>query len=209
MKTYIFDYNGTIVDDVGIAVKCENQMLEERGLPHGYTIQQYQDMFMVPMEEYYRKMGYTFENEDFADVAQEFTALYAEKFAEAGLCEGVMELLDRIHNSEDECVILSSCHEPLLKQQCDQLGISSFFKKIMGIDNCLGGSKTDIAKAWLKEEGISSEDCIYFGDTLADYETANAIGVENIILVSSGHQSYERLKKVCPATIHSLKEFLL
>lgn len=207
MKTYIFDYNGTIIDDVGIAVECENLMLKERGLSSGYTVEQYQDMFAVPMEDYYRKIGYTFENETFADVAEEFTALYAEKFSKAKLCEGVMELLKKIQNSEDECVILSSCHEPLLIQQCQQLGISSYFQKIMGTDDCLAGSKTDIARKWLEKEGIRSEDCIYFGDTLADYETAQAIGIKNIILVSSGHQSYERLKKVCPATIHSLKEY--
>lgn len=209
MKTYIFDYNGTIIDDVGIAVECENLMLAERGLPHGYTLQQYQDMFSVPMEDYYRKIGYTFENETFADVAEEFTRLYAERFSNAGLCEGVMEFLEKIDHSEDECVILSSCHEPLLIQQCSQLGISSYFKKIMGTDDCLAGSKTDIARDWLNKEGIRSQDCIYFGDTLADYETAEETGVENIILVSSGHQSYERLKEVCPSTIHSLKEYML
>lgn len=209
MKTYIFDYNGTIIDDVGIAVECENLMLKERGLPHEYTVEKYQDMFSVPMEDYYRKIGYTFENETFADVAEEFTRLYAERFSKAKLCEGVADLLEKINYSDYECVILSSCYEPLLIQQCRQLGISSYFKKIMGIDDCLAGSKTDMARDWLNKEGIRCEDCVYFGDTLADYETAKEIGVKNIILVSSGHQSYERLKKACAATIHSLKEYIL
>lgn len=209
MKTYIFDYNGTIIDDVKIAVECENEMLQERGLPCRYTIQQYQEMFTFPMEDYYRSIGYTFEKESFEDVANEFTFLYAKKFSKAGLCEGVIELLEKIRNNHDQCVILSSCHDALLHEQCDQLGICSYFTKIMGIENCLGGSKKDIAKAWFVSSGIKKEDCVYFGDTLADQETAMHIGVDNIILVATGHQSYRRLKEANPLTIHSLKEFNL
>ena len=95
----------------------------------------------------------------------------------------------------------------MLKKQCEELGISHYFREIMGIDNYLAGSKVDIARHWMIRSGVRPDECTYFGDTLADYNTARTIGVENIILVASGHQSYVRLKQVCPATIHSLKEF--
>ena len=81
------------------------------------------------------------------------------------------------------------------------------FREIMGIDNFLAGSKVDIAKHWMIRSAVRPDECVYFGDTLADYSTAKAIGVENIILVASGHQSYTRLAQVCPSVIHSLKEY--
>lgn len=68
MKTIIWDYNGTILNDVSIAVKIENEMLLRRGLKADYTLEDYKSLFNVPMEDYYRQIGYTFENESFHDV---------------------------------------------------------------------------------------------------------------------------------------------
>ncbi|MGM9941222.1 MAG: HAD family hydrolase [Bulleidia sp.] len=209
MKTYIFDYNGTILDDAQISVDCENVMLQERGLPYGYTLQDYRSMYDNDMVAYYRRLGYTFENETFADVADEFTRLYMERFEQCGLCEGVLELLESIRNNHDQCVILSSCHDGLLHEQCDLLGISGYFIEIMGIDNYLGGSKVDIGRHWMIRSGVRPEDCVYFGDTLADLYTAQAIGVEKMYSVSSGHQSYQRLVQANRNTLKSLKEYIL
>ena len=41
MKTIIWDYNGTILNDVSIAVKIENEMLLRRGLKADYTLDDY------------------------------------------------------------------------------------------------------------------------------------------------------------------------
>lgn len=207
MKTFIFDYNGTILGDAGLAVEIENCMLEERNLPAGYTLEDYRSMFDTDMIQYYRQIGYTFETETFEDVAHQFNRLYQQKFPSCHLCEGVLPLLQQIHDRHDQAVILSSCQDTMLKKQCEELGISHYFREIMGIDNYLAGSKVDIARHWMIRSGVRPDECTYFGDTLADYNTARTIGVENIILVASGHQSYVRLKQVCPATIHSLKEF--
>ena len=93
MKTIIWDYNGTILNDVSIAVKIENEMLLRRGLKADYTLEDYKSLFNVPMEEYYRKIGYTFENESFHDVGVEFYGLYEKHFSECSLNEGVLEKL--------------------------------------------------------------------------------------------------------------------
>lgn len=207
MKTYIFDYNGTILNDAGHAAEIENIMLEERGLPYGYTLEDYRSMFDTDMIHYYRQIGYTFETETFEDVAKQFNALYRQRFPLMELCEGVLPLLQKIQENHDQAVILSSCQDAMLKEQCEELGIASMFREIMGIDNFLAGSKVDIAKHWMIRSAVHPDECVYFGDTLADYSTAKAIGVENIILVASGHQSYTRLAQVCPSVIHSLKEY--
>lgn len=209
MTTYIWDYNGTIIDDTLISVEVENEMLEKRGLTAGYSIEQYRSMFTFPMEKYYRMIGYTFEDESFDDVAEEFNEIYQKKFSRAPLCEGVIEILEEMHSHHDRCVILSSCEDKALHEQCDILGVSKYFEEIMGIDNLLGGSKIAIAKDWMERTGIHPEDCIYFGDTTADQETAEAIGVKNIILVANGHQSYERLKEINANTVHALSEIKL
>lgn len=51
MKTIIWDYNGTILNDVSIAVKIENEMLLRRGLNADYTLEDYKSLFNVPIDK--------------------------------------------------------------------------------------------------------------------------------------------------------------
>ncbi len=208
-KTIVWDYNGTILNDAGISVAIENQMLEERGYPAGYTLEEYRNLYSLPMEDYYRRLGYTFETETFEDASAQFMKLYEERFDECGLCEGVTELLEESRSRGYENVILSSCENRILHEQCDALGISPYFTRIMGIDNLLGGSKIHIGQAWMEESGIDPADCLFLGDTSADYDTARALGISDLILVAGGHQSFERLSRLHQQTVHSLKEVTL
>lgn len=206
MKTLIWDYNGTIIDDLGISLKAENQMLKERNLPHGYTEEDYRALFCFPMEDYYRKIGYTFENETFADVAKEFNEIYDSHFDECTLCKGVKEKLEEAKNKGYQNVILSSCQDDKLHAQLQKLGIYDEFVEVMGIDNLLGGSKIEIGKHWMIRSGVRPEDCVYFGDTTADLETAKALNIANVILVASGHQSYTQLSNAWHHVVHDLNE---
>lgn len=209
MKTIIWDYNGTIIDDTEISVIAENRMLKERGLKYGYSVEDYRAMFSLPMEDYYRKLGYTFKNESFHDVAKEFNDIYDDLFDQCSLCKGVKEKLTEAEDKGYQNVILSSCEDKKLHEQCITLGIASYFKEIMGIDNLLGGSKIDIGKHWMIRSGVMPDECLYFGDTSADYETAEALGITNIILVASGHQSYSRLRNITDHVVHDLTEVVL
>lgn len=93
MKTIVWDYNGTILNDVSVAVKIENEMLLRRGLKADYTLEDYKSLFNVPMEDYYRQIGYTFENESIHDVGVEFYGLYEKYFSECTLNKGVLDKL--------------------------------------------------------------------------------------------------------------------
>lgn len=209
MNTIIWDYNGTIIDDVDISVKIENQMLQERHLKAGYTKEQYRQLFCYPIIDYYYKIGYTFQSESYAEMAEEFNALYDKYFDQCGLCEGFQETIQKSIARGYRNVILSACEDNLLKQQCCQLGIDSCFDEIFGIDNKLAGSKVDMAKDWMNHSDVDPRECIYFGDTTHDLETARAIGIERCILIAQGHQSYEILKETGAEVKHSLKEVKL
>ena len=44
MKTIVWDFNGTIVDDTQICLDIENEMLKKRNMRHDYTIDEYRDL---------------------------------------------------------------------------------------------------------------------------------------------------------------------
>ncbi len=206
MKTIIWDYNGTILDDAGISVRIENEMLTERGYKAGYSLQDYKNLYAMPMEDYYRQLGYTFETESFAEASAQFMQRYEELFPECSLCEGVEEKLSEAVEKGYQNVILSSCEDGILHRQCDALSISKYFSEIMGVDNLVGGSKIGIGQDWLLRSRTNPKDCRFLGDTSADYDTAAALGIEQITLISNGHQSFERLQRLHHHVVHSLKE---
>ena len=64
----IWDFNGTILQDVDLTLRCTNTMLAARDLPTFSSVEAYREVFGFPIDEYYRRMGFDFEKEDYETV---------------------------------------------------------------------------------------------------------------------------------------------
>lgn len=207
MKTVIWDYNGTILDDLDICLQIENEMLKERNMPAWPVDREtYLDHFGFPVIDYYYYIGYTFENETYDDISVEFNERYDELFDGAGLMPEFLPAIKRSKASSNRNVILSACQHDKLIRQCTQLGIAQYFDEILGIDNLLAGSKTEMALKWLEQSKTDPETCLYLGDSLHDLDTARALGVKDCILIAKGHQSLKVLKAGYDRVAASLDE---
>lgn len=209
MQTIIWDYNGTIIDDTQYCLDIELDMLKERGMNSNWTIDDYRELFCFPVKNYYYKLGYTFENESYDDISIEFNEMYDANFDTLKLMDGFIEFIEKAIQEGYQNVILSASRSDKLKDQCDRLGIAKYFVDIMGTDNILAGSKVDMAKNWMTNSDVNPKECIYIGDTTHDVETAEAIGIENIILVPQGHQSKSVLEATGKKVVSSLKDIKL
>ncbi len=206
MKTILWDFNGTIIDDVQLCVDIENKMAKERGMIKVLSVEEYKDLFCFPVIDYYYKVGYTFQNETYDDISVEWGALYDAEEDRYVLTEGFTEVIRRSIEKGWKNVILSASEQTKLIRQCRMLGIYDFFDEILGTDNLYGGSKVKIAEKWMERTGTDPRDCMFIGDTLHDEETARAIGIRDITLVTTGHQSERQLRKGNARIIRSLKE---
>ncbi len=56
----IWDWNGTLLDDVTLCNDCLNQLLEAHGYPQRYDRAGYRELFGFPIEDYYRCAGFDF-----------------------------------------------------------------------------------------------------------------------------------------------------
>ncbi|MBR2066681.1 MAG: HAD hydrolase-like protein [Solobacterium sp.] len=209
MKTLIWDFNGTIVDDTALCLDIENKMLANRNMPHPYSLEWYKEHFSFPVIDYYRLMGYQFEEESFEDISIEFNEIYNLRFHECGLMKGFMEKITEAIEKGYSNIILSASRQDNLLRQCESLGIKKYFEEILGIDNLLAGSKIEMAKRWMRNKDVSPKDCIYIGDSVHDYETADSLDIDNCWLVACGHQSYQVLKKVSDQVVYTLDEVIL
>lgn len=192
-KTIIWDWNGTLLNDIHICIDAINILLRERGKPEIDT-RIYQDIFTFPVRDYYVKAGFDFSEEDFETPALEFMDLYEEMIRDTALFDDVSETLESFKAKGYQQMILSAMHQDLLNELVSKRGIEHFFTKISGIDNHYAAGKIEYAKKLLEELDNTAGEIILIGDTLHDYEVAKELDVR-VILVSRGHQSEARLQE--------------
>lgn len=203
MKYIIFDFNGTILDDVGVGIKCINRMIDKYlDRPH-LTKEEYRNLFDFPVIDYYRHVGFDFNKYSFEVIGREWMDYYEASKDEYHLVEGVKEILQDNLEKGYHNIILSASQIDNLKRQCQELGIIQYFDEILGIDDIYAGSKEFIAKQWIKDK--DPNECFLIGDTSHDLSVAQAIGVR-CALVAKGHQSKERLLKFTNNVYDDIRE---
>jgi phosphoglycolate phosphatase len=187
----IWDFNGTIFDDVGASISAVNTLLAERGLKTLDSKDKYQEVFDFPIIDYYRKIGFDFDKEPYEVIAPLWVDLYLENSKKSGLFGDVISSLDFFEAREIKQSVLSASEKNMLTGQLRELGIYDRFEEIMGIDNIYAESKIALAKDWKQRH--EGERALFIGDTTHDYETAEVLGAD-CYLISAGHQPEYKLR---------------
>ena len=71
----LWDWNGTLLDDVDLCVDALNRLLAGFGYPQRYDHERYRAIFGFPIEEYYVRAGFDFTKHSFAELAERTLAL--------------------------------------------------------------------------------------------------------------------------------------
>ena len=104
----LWDWNGTLLDDVELCVDALNRLLEKHAYPQRYDRDQYRAIFGFPIEEYYVRAGFDFSRHSFAMLAEEYMDDYIPASAACPLAEGAIEALDAFRAAGLRQVILSA-----------------------------------------------------------------------------------------------------
>ena len=205
MKEYthiIWDWNGTLYDDVAWCVSRINIMLAKRGLPMLRSVDEYRRVFGFPVIDYYRRVGFDFDKEPFEILAAEFIELYHAENT-VPLFPNAKEILAGFRRRGIRQIILSASEIGNLTAQIEPFGIADYFDEILGISNVFAASKAELGKSYT--ERARPARAVLIGDTLHDQEVADALGVDCII-VANGHQSKESLVECGAVTVDCLSD---
>ncbi len=204
--TIIWDWNGTLLDDVYICIRSMNRMLQTRHLPE-LSLETYREVFTFPVTDYYTAIGFDFTKEPWDEAAMEFITLYLESLPSCGLAKKAVETLDFFRTKGYRQAIISAMqHEALLKS-VDSLGITGYLDYIGGIGDHYGAGKTENARQYFSQNNLFPGKVKLIGDTLHDAEVASELGCQ-CILVASGHQSAERLNATGITVLNSLADII-
>ena len=77
-KHIVWDWNGTLVDDTWLFVDIMNGVLKNRKL-NGITLDDYRNVFDFPVQDYYQKLGFNFEDEPFESAGLDFIKIYDDR----------------------------------------------------------------------------------------------------------------------------------
>ncbi len=200
----IWDWNGTLLDDVALSVEIINEMLDERDLPQ-IVREVYQQLFEFPVEAYYRRLGFDFDEEPFAILASQYIETYNRRVRECELHVGVLDILSGIARQGIPQSVLSSHKHSFLVQELQQHRLFDRFESVQGIDNHYAAGKLEVGRAMLDRLAIDPSRSVLIGDTIHDLEVARELGV-SCILISNGHYARIRLDSAHDWVLDSLQE---
>ena len=197
----IWDFNGTLLNDVDAGIRSINTLLARRKMPLISSAEEYRTLFRFPIIAYYRMLGFDFDKEPYAKLAVEWVEEYNKEVCKAALQPGARELLTFVREHGYKQVLLSATESSMLRTQTETLGIASAFDEMIGLDNIHAAGKIAVALAWKERE--NPQRMLMIGDTDHDAETAQALGAD-CVLVSVGHQSLARLRACGVDTVSSI-----
>ena len=187
----IWDWNGTLLDDVKSAVNALNRMLGARGIPPT-TLSYYRDHFGFPVRPFYAELGVDLEHDDWDGICVDFHRFVNEE--PKILRDDTREALSIARGMGMRQAILSALREDMLRHDVAAAGVEDFFDAVYGVDNLDGATKLSRGRELVdhldKTGGPLS--LFFVGDTLHDAEVARELGAK-CILVEGGHQASGRL----------------
>lgn len=197
--TYIlWDWNGTLLDDIDAEVGSLNAMLTKRGRGP-VTVEFFREHFAFPARDFYRLVGMDVPDSEWDALAQEYHDTY-HTFS-YGLNRGAFAALELVKRKGAGQSVISALHQLYLDLETNRFGVQPYMEHIYGTDNLDGGSKLSRARELLAlfRSAAAASNCNYtlIGDSIHDKEVADSLGI-GCVLYSGGSHSRARLEPFAP-----------
>ena len=208
-KHIIWDWNGTLLNDVDFCRKIINRILVENKLPE-LSLERYREIFTFPVKDYYEIAGLDFSKTSFEVLGKDFMVEYEEKKLTCSLFDDAVDVLNSINNKGIGQSVLSAYLHDNLVGILNHYNLNLYFDNVVGLDNIYAGSKTHLGLQLIELLKIPGNEILFIGDTLHDADVAEAMGV-NSVLIANGHQVKEKLlvnSNIVLDNMSELKNFL-
>ncbi|HEX2497338.1 MAG TPA: HAD family hydrolase [Actinomycetes bacterium] len=185
----VWDWNGTLFDDVAVVVTATSESFEAAGLPP-VTLADYHLHYTRPIPDFYQRvLGRSMSEAEWRALDDGFHRAY-RRLLDAGeidLVPGSRALLEQWMAAGGTQSLLSMWHHDELMVQVDRLGIERLFIRIDGLRGPSGGRKAAHLRAHLAAVGVAAGDAVVIGDSLDDAHAATAVGARAVLYAGGFH----------------------
>ncbi|MGW7414278.1 HAD family hydrolase [Streptomyces sp. NPDC054863] len=189
MRTHlVWDWNGTLLDDIHAVIGATNAAFEEIGLP-AITLERYRELYCIPIPRFYeRMMGRMPTDAEWLVMDAAFHRHYVSLRAACGLTEGVEELLTGWGAAGRSQSLLSMYGHDELVPVVRGYGIERHFVRVDGRTGPSGGTKAaHMVRHLAALDGVDPGRVVVIGDAVDDALAAAHVGAGAVLYTGGSH----------------------
>jgi HAD superfamily hydrolase (TIGR01509 family) len=208
-KTYLFDFDGTLVDSMPTFVSVMLRILDEHGIKYGDDIVK----IITPLgyhgtAEYYRTLGIDLPTDKLVEIMNE----YAEHEYVYNILakDTVIETLNELKKRGYSLNVLTASPHIMLDPCLKRLGVWDLFDNVWSCDDfSTTKSNPKIYQLAAEKLGVKVEDVIFVDDNVNAVKTAKVAGMQSYGIYDDSSKDYEdEMRKVCDHYVKWLSELL-
>jgi phosphoglycolate phosphatase-like HAD superfamily hydrolase len=187
IKAALFDFDGVIAESFDVKTNAFARLFAPYGpavvdrvvahhLAHGGV-----SRFVKILHYHEHFVGRAIDHVELDDWCRRFSELVLDAVVAAPLVPGALELLEQCH-ARYACFIVTGTPQEEMEQIASRKDLAKYFLEIHGSPR----TKSEIVRQIMAAHGLRSEEAVFLGDALADYEAASDSGLRFIGRVAAG-----------------------
>jgi phosphoglycolate phosphatase len=212
IKLYIFDWDGTLADSIGVITSCLIDAFEETGLGN-LDYDKAASIIGLPLVTALEILSPGITPENHTVLLNSYKKFFLQRsHADSLLFDGVYKTLEEIKNAGCYIAIATGKSRAGLERDFDNCNIRGFLSNSKTIDECSPKPDPHMINSIISELGLTHNETVMIGDTSFDLEMAKNAGVISLASVYGAHPR-EKLEAYKPLEMfndfQSLSKFIL
>lgn len=180
-KNLIFDWSGTLVDDMGPVIEATNVVLEKYGIAP-YDREGFRRSFRLPYHEFYEELlpGVALE-----ELEAHFRPAFDGATSLVTVLPHAREKLEWAKQRGMRMFVLTSMDPTAFARQLNEFGMQDFFEETYaGVLD-----KRELIAQILESHALHKDETAFIGDMTHDIETARHGGISSIAVLTGYHHA--------------------
>ena len=180
-KNLIFDWSGTLVDDMGPVLEATNMVLEKYGIAP-YDREDFRRSFRLPYHEFYEEL---LPGVELAELEAHFRPAFDEATSLVTVLPHAREKLEWAKQRGIRMFVLTSMDPTAFARQLNEFGMQDFFEETYaGVLD-----KRELIAQILETHMLHKDETAFIGDMTHDIETARHGGISSIAVLTGYHHA--------------------
>ena len=215
IKLVAFDWNGTLIADGELVIRCCNAELKE-----GYKVNKrinlkiYREVFDIPINQFFIDLGLdkNLVEQKVTEAADVFHKEYEKGIKKCRTRKKAKKTLEWLRNNNIESVIVSNHAKEKIEEQLQRLKIKNLISRVCGNDHVyvaytIKGKEKRLLD-YLEKNKVKTSEVLLVGDAVEDIKIGKDMGSITAALLN-GHCSTARLRASKPDyIINNLEELI-